>query len=232
MKTFPGVRCAWFILLMVVLQMSAAAAATDTAKEQMMVAEDNNAFAVELYDELRVAQGNLFFSPFSVSTALAMTYAGARGETAGQMRTALCLTVADDALHGAFGGLIQSLNERGRSGAYQLNVANALWAQSGYRIVPHYLELTGANYGAGVKDVDFSKDPEAARETINLWVEQRTMDKIKELLAQGTVTDQTRLVLTNAIYFKGEWEHEFLEELTETAPFTLISGDDVEAYLM
>jgi serpin B len=174
----------------------------------------------------------LFFSPFSISTALAMAYAGARGETAAEMEDVLRFARKGKALHGAYGELIASLNERGEAGAYRMSVANALWGQSGYRLLEPFLELTEASYGAGLRNMDFKADPEAARREINAWVEEKTMDKIKELLVRGVITDQTRLVLTNAIYFKGKWANEFDEDRTEDAPFFLVDGEEVEAPLM
>jgi serpin B len=196
------------------------------------IAEGNNEFAVDLYLKLCAGEGNLFFSPFSISTALAMTYAGAKGETAAEMKDVLHFPREGKALHGAYGGLIASLNERGEAGAYQMSVANALWGQSGGRFLEPFLDLTRSSYGAGLKNVDFRSDPEAARQTINAWVEEKTMDKIKELLARGVINDQTRLVLTNAIYFKGKWAEEFDKDRTEDAPFVLMSGQEIEAPLM
>jgi serpin B len=199
---------------------------------ELQIAEDNNEFAVDLYQQLRVGDGNLFFSPFSISTALAMAYAGAMGETADEMKTVLRVTKEGEVLHGTFGNLISSLNKRGEEGAYQMSVANALWGQSGIKLLEKYLGLTQSSYGAGLKKVDFISDPEAARQTINAWVEEKTREKIKELLKRGVINDQTRLVLTNAIYFKGSWEYEFDEDRTRDEPFTLISGEGIEASLM
>lgn len=196
------------------------------------IAKDNNEFAVDLFHQLRAGGGNLFFSPFSISTALAMTYAGAMGETAAEMRAVLRFTKEGEALHRNFGQLIASLNERGEEGAYRMSVANALWGQSGINLVEKFLDLTRASYGAGLKTVDFKTDPEAARQTINAWVEEKTMDKIKELLARGVITTETRLVLTNAIYFKGKWENEFKEFQTRDELFTLIDGEEIEVPLM
>ncbi|MCK5644437.1 MAG: serpin family protein, partial [Gammaproteobacteria bacterium] len=131
------------------------------------IAKDNNEFAVDLYHQLRTSGGNLFFSPFSISTALAMTYAGAMGETAAEMKTVLRFTKEGEALHRTFGELIASLNERGEEGAYQMSVANALWGQSGIKLLDNFWDLVQASYGAGLMDVNFKADPEAARQTIN-----------------------------------------------------------------
>jgi len=200
--------------------------------DMQQVAGDNNAFAVDLYHQLCSRDGNLFFSPFSISTALTMTYAGAKGETASEMKDVLHLTMDGEALHRAYGGWIDSLNRRGEEGAYLLEVANALWGQNGTRFLDDFLHLVQSAYGAGLKEVDFISNPEAARQTINAWVEEKTADKIKELLARGTITDMTRLVLTNAVYFKGKWKGKFNDMFTRDEPFTLAGGIEIETPMM
>ena len=197
-----------------------------------VVAASNNTFALALYRELRVAEGNLFFSPYSISSALAMTWTGARGNTASQMKEALHFTLPDDDLHRAFGGLTASLNERGEAGGYELTVANALWAQRGYPFREAFLELTRAVYEAGLKNVDFAASPEPVRLEINGWVEEKTRNRIKDLLPRGSVTGDTRLVLTNAIYFKGSWAAEFDSNLTVDAPFFLSAAESIEIPMM
>ena len=171
------------------------------------VVNGNNAFAVSLYGELRNQSGNLIFSPESISTALAMAYAGARGNTASEMATTLHFTLSPDRLHPAMGALLSDLN--GPHDGYQLRVADALWAQQGGTFLDDFLEVMKNDYGAGFNQVDFKDATEAARLTINQWVEQNTDDKIKDILQSGVLTPQTRLVLTNAIYFKGTWQTEF-----------------------
>ncbi len=227
--------CTIFLSILILLfsfTAACSAAETDAAENQRKIAEDNNRFAVDLYGRLFGGGGNFFFSPFSISTALTMTYTGARGETASQMKQALRLSLEEDALHEAFGDLIQALNERGQAGGYQLSVANALWAQSGYRFLPAYLDLVAASYDAGLMQADLKKDAEAAREKINAWIEEKTREKIKQLLSPGTVTDSTRLILTNAIYFKGRWMEEFDEDRTRDARFTLLGGDKIMTPMM
>jgi len=199
--------------------------------DKQMVAQGNNEFALDLYAKLRQQKGNLFFSPYSISTALAMTYAGARGNTATQMAETLHFTLDQDRLHPAFQALIKDLNP-GRQEGYELVTANALWGQQGYGFLPRFLELTEKHYGAGLKEVDFAGDTEGARKAINTWVEQQTRDKIKDLIQRGILNDLTRLVLTNAIYFKGNWAEQFNQDRTTEAPFTLITGEKIDVPTM
>jgi serpin B len=194
------------------------------------MARANNAFAVDLYGQVRDQPGNLFLSPYSVSTALAMTAAGARGETAAQMRKVLHLSLADDRLHPALAALSRALRGAGKDPGYELHVANALWGQKGFAFRDAFLELNQDSYGAGLEQVDFGKGEEA-RKTINGWVKKQTRDKVPELL-QGELTADTRLVLTNAIYFKGAWVKRFDKAQTREADFRLAGGKAVKAPMM
>ncbi|HET6441808.1 MAG TPA: serpin family protein [Phycisphaerae bacterium] len=205
-----------------------AAQAEDVAK----VAEGCNRFAFDLYARLKGAEGNLFLSPYSISTALTMTYAGARGRTAEQMAKVLCLPATGEAVHGAYGALQNDLNAAGEGGAFELAVANRLWGQKGYGFLPDFLALIKANYGAGLEQVDFAGATEAARQTINTWVEKKTRDKIKELLKPGILGRETTLVLTNAIYFKGKWAEEFDKKLTRDEDFFVTPEKTVAVPLM
>ncbi len=212
--------------------------------DKQIVVAGNNEFAFELYARLRGKEGNLFFSPYSISTALALTYSGARGQTESQMAAVLHLptapgetaalkdTLAQMRFHSAFGKIIKDLNSRGEKGGYQLNVANALWGQKDYGFLKEYLELIETNYGGKLNEVDFIRAAETARETINRWVEQKTNNKIKNLIPKGVLDSMTRLVLTNAIYFKGNWARQFKKEKTKDAPFTLADGKKVDAAMM
>jgi len=196
------------------------------------IAKANNAFALDLYARLSTRPGNLFFSPASISTALAMTYAGARGQTAQEMATTLHFKTEGQGMHPAFGALLRDLNKQGKGKGYRLSVANALWAQQGYSFLPEFVELTKTDYGAGVHDVDFVGATEAARQTINTWVEKQTEDKIKDLLPRGVIGSDTRLVLTNAIYFKGNWQTQFKKEQTRELPFQVAADQKVNAPFM
>lgn len=201
------------------------------AAEKSPVVEDNNAFAFDLYAQLRNREGNLFFSPFSVSTALAMTYAGAREKTAEEMAKTLHFTTEGKLLHPEFSRLIGDLNTRGKTQGYQLSVANALWGQKGKTPLPEFLKLTEANYGAGFREVDFAASEEA-RKTINQWVATNTQDKIKDLIAPGVLDESTRLVLANAIYFKGDWGNPFKKEATRPDDFKISAEKKVSVPMM
>jgi serpin B len=192
----------------------------------------NNAFAFDLYRRLRDRPGNLFFSPYSISSALAMTSAGARGDTLKEMTAALHF-LEQDRLHPAFTALIRQINSDGKKKLpYELSTANALWGQKGYPFQPPFLKVTREHYGAGLNDVDFAGDLEGSRKTINAWVERQTQDRIKELLPSRFLPMDTRLVLTNAIYFKAGWFNKFSKDDTRDEPFFLADGEKTKAPLM
>jgi serine protease inhibitor len=200
------------------------------AADRTAAVEGDNAFAVALYGQLRNQSGNLFFSPESISTALAMAYAGAHGDTASEMAKTLHFTLPPEQLHPAMGAVLSDLNAAHEG--YQLSVANALWAQRGYTFLDDFLTLLKNDYGAGLMQVDFKGATEAARLTINQWVEQKTQDKIKDLLPAGALRADTRLVLTNAIYFKGNWETQFDKALTKDEDFHLTPAKTAKTPMM
>jgi serpin B len=200
------------------------------AADRTAVVESDNAFAVALYGQLRKQSGNLFFSPESISTALSMAYAGARGDTASAMAKTLHFTLPPEQLHPAMGAVLSDLNAAHEG--YQLSVANALWAQRGYTFLDDFLTLLKNDYGAGLMQVDFKGATETARLTINQWVEQKTQDKIKDLLQAGALRADTRLVLTNAIYFKGDWETQFDKALTKDEDFYLTPAKTAKTPMM
>lgn len=189
---------------------------------QQQAAQASNAFAVDLYRQLGAEEGNLFFSPASISTALTMTYGGARTKTADQMAQVLHLKGQDD-VHAAFGKLLAVANSK-QERPFELRVANRLWGQQGYPFKQDFLALTKQNYGAELDQVDFAGGTEAARDTINGWVEQQTNKKIKNLMPEGSINGMTRLVLTNAIYFLGTWQHTFDKQSTQQQPFFTAKG--------
>jgi serpin B len=199
---------------------------------------DNRAFAFDLYQQLRGQDGNLFMSPHSISVALAMTYAGTRGETEAQIRQALHFNLAAAKLHPAFNALQLELAKREQDKTdpkqtnFRLSVVNALWGQTGYKFMPDYLDLLALNYGAGIRLLDYKADPEAARKVINDWVAGQTADKIKDLIPSGAIDRATALVLTNAIYFNAPWMYPFAKEQTQPGPFTLLDGSKIEVPLM
>jgi serpin B len=198
----------------------------------------NSGFALNLYQVLRSQPGNLLFSPFSISEALAMTYAGARGETAQQMAAVFHFTLPQDRLHPAFNALDQQLNQSGSAAqnasdqGFKLSVVNALWGQQGFTFLPAFLEILSQDYGAGMRLLDFKDAPEPSRQAINAWVSDQTQQKIQDLLSQGSVQPTTRLVLTNAVYFKATWASQFKPEDTYDRPFFLSDGSQVSVPTM
>ena len=217
------------------LVLTAAALATEARGEEGRVSslvEGNTQFACDLYGELRDQPGNLFFSPSSISTALAMTYAGARGQTAEQMAGVLHFPPPQDQLPEAFAALEQALRPAAEKPGYRLDVANRLWGQQGYDFLPDYLAITRDFYHAELAQVDFRGHTELARETINQWVEKQTQDKIQNLIPPGAISNLTRLVLTNAIYFKGDWTRPFPKDATKGEPFHVTSDKTTSAPLM
>lgn len=189
-------------------------------------------FAADLYARISRSPGNLFLSPYSVSTALAMTHAGAKGETAAEMARVLRFPFRGEKLHRVQGALVHSLNHRTRERrwrddpdagkkAFELVTANRLWPQKGYPFEDAFLALTGRRYGAQAQPLDYRSDAEAARKTINAWVEKQTRDKIQDLIGPGQLTADVRMVLTNAIYFKAAWAEPFQERATRPAAFRL-----------
>ena len=177
--------------------------------------EGNSTFAFDLYQALRGEEGNLFYSPYSISIALAMTYAGARGETEQQMAETLKFLLSQEDLHPAFNSLDIELAKRGEGAegkdeeGFRLNIVNAIWGQKDYAFLDAFLDVLAENYGAGLRLVDFINETEKSRVTINDWVSDQTEGRIEDLIPQGIITILTRLVLTNAIYFNAAWEYPF-----------------------
>ena len=197
----------------------------------------NRAFAFDLYGQLRGRDGNLFLSPYSVSVALAMTYAGAEGRTEEQMRDALHF-IDEVRLHPAMNATDLALVSRGEratsadGGPFRLAVTNAIWGQVGYPFTTAYVDVLGEHYGAALFALDFAGDPEGSRSTINRWVGERTEDRIPELLPMGVITPITTLVLTNAIYFNAAWNQPFEESDTSDGSFERLDGSTVTARMM
>lgn len=197
--------------------------------------DGNNIFALDMYQSLASQDGNLIYSPFSISLALAMTYAGARGETESQMADVLHFNGQN--IHPSFNALDLALIQRGESTdqdqePMQLNIANAVWAEQTYPFVQEFLDTVAVNYGAGIRLADFISQYESVRKEINGWVEEQTKDKIKNLLAEGTLNPRTRMVLVNAIYFKADWLTTFDPNSTYDAPFYLLDGSETQVKMM
>jgi serpin B len=236
------------LLTALIVSTSSCAMGSTAEKENMntkIIVEGNNKFALELFAKLQNSKGNLFFSPYSISTALAMTCAGARSQTESQMADVLHFPISDSRRTDSeskslldrqqfaadFGKIIKGLNERGQKGAYTLTIANALWGQKGYGFLEGFLKLV-ENYDGQLNEVDFQRVAETARNTINAWVEKKTNGKIKNLIGPGVLDSMTRLVLTNAIYFKGNWARQFEKKRTQDAPFTLADGQKTNVPMM
>ena len=195
-----------------------------------------NAFAVDLYRRWKKNSPNLVFSPYSISLALAMTFAGAKGETAEELRRALHLALADDRVHDALNALDQAITHPTSpvSGTTppEIAVANSLWGQAGYPFRSAFLDLLAREYGAGLHLVDYRRDPEAARAAVNAWAEEATHGRIKDVIPPGVINDMTRLVLADAIYFKAQWVREFSPRDTQEAGFHALDGRTVRVSMM
>ncbi len=210
-----------------------------TDSELTDLVRGNNDFAFGLYQKLREEEsGNLFYSPYSISLALAMTYTGARGETERQISNALHFILSQDKLHPAFNALDLQLASRGEGSSgqdgkgFRLNIANAIWGQQGYAFLQNFLDKLAENYGAGMRIANFIEAPENSRVTINDWVAQQTEEKIKDLIPSGAIDNLTRLVLTNAIYFNAAWLHPFDEKATADGDFHLLTGNSIKVPMM
>ncbi len=194
---------------------------SDTELKQLV--NDNNKFAFSLYQNLDSSEENTFFSPISISHALMMTYEGAGGETKAEMKTALGLTLDDTRVHEAFNKLDLGLNVNDETHIFK--IANAIWPEKSFKFEQNYLDTIMVNYGASLKTLDYANSPEVSRKEINSWVEDKTEDKIKDLIPEGAINSMTRMVLSNATYFKGEWEHTFNPDQTEKGFFNDIETD-------
>jgi serpin B len=205
--------------------------------DEATLVQGNNTFALDLYRSLRKSNGNLAYSPYSLSIALAMPYAGARGDTESQMAQTLHYTLPQDRLHPAFNQLDLNLaaeaqTSDGAPNPLKLNIANAVWGEQTFSFLPDYLALLARNYGAGIQLADFVNHADAVRQQINDWVSQKTADKIKDLIPSGAVDATTRMVLVNAIYFKADWLEQFDPNHTSDAPFYLLDGSQLTSKQM
>lgn len=194
------------------------------AETMQALAKANTALAMNLYQALREKDANIFFSPYSIYLALAMTSAGASDATLQQLLNVLDWQLTPADLHAAVNALDQQLQAApSEEGGLQLTIANSLWGQSGYPFTQSFLDTLAQYYGSGLQTVDFA-DADPVRQTINQWVADQTHNKIQDLFPQGSITAATRLVLANAIYFKAAWMHQFTAEQTQDGDFTLTDG--------
>lgn len=193
------------------------------------VVEANNQFAFDLYSKYSSEEGNIFFSPYSISSALAMTYEGARGQTADEIQSVFYFP-EDTIRQEGYASLNQEINKKNKE--YELNMANALWAENDFEFLDSYFDLINKYYDGKVTNLDFKSNAEKSRLTINRWIEEKTKNKIKDLIPSGSIDSLTRLILTNAIYFKGEWVKQFNEEDTRDLDFRLDSDEIVKIPIM
>jgi len=194
------------------------------------VVNANNQFAFELYSELdKSEQGNIFYSPYSISAALAMTYEGAKGQTADEMKSVFHFPESN-ILRPNFAAIYNKIN--GEHNAYELKTGNALWVQQDYKFLEDYTSRVEKYYGGKVANLDFKQETEKSRQTINSFIEQQTNNKIKDLIPKGMLNPMTRLVLTNAIYFKGTWKWEFDKSDTQEQDFKITPTNIVKTPMM
>lgn len=195
------------------------------------VVNANNKFAFELYSELSNAEErkNSFYSPYSISAALAMTYEGAKGKTADEMKAVFHFP-ENNILRPNFASIYNNLNKE--SNSYQLKTGNALWVQKGYPFLEEYTSRVEKYYGGKTASLDFDKETEKSRQTINGFIEEQTNNKIKNLIQPGILNSMTKLVLTNAIYFKGTWEWEFRKADTREQDFKITPDNLVKTPMM
>ena len=197
--------------------------------DQKRAAADTTEFALKLYARLRKAQGNLFLSPWSITTALGMTYAGAQGPTAREMARAMSFHLEPSKLHPAIGALSARL---AAGKGYELAIANRIYAYQGLGLRPGYVSLLKQDYGVSVKTLNFKEQPDASRRTINRWVKAQTRNRIPKLLHKPDIDKDSRMVLVNAIYFKGKWARRFDPKQTRPQPFHLTASRSVKVPLM
>lgn len=195
------------------------------------VEDANNEFALKMYKEIiKEEKENIFISPYSISTALAIVYEGAREETAEEIVSVFGFPEGDSVRRSAVASIYNRLNVENDN--YEMKTANALWVQEDYNLLPTFTGAVERFYGGLARNIDFGKDPEKAREIINSWVAEKTNDIIDELFPENSFSDLTRLVITNAIYFKGDWENEFDEEETTESDFHVSSDKTVQVPMM
>ena len=215
-----------FLLALGVLFLSPVA----SAQEINSVIKANNQFAFDLYSKYRSKEGNVFYSPYSISSALAMTYEGARGTTAEEMRAVFHFPQDASIRRDSFLKINQQINKKDKK--YALSTANALWAQKDYKFLDDYFSLVDQYYGGKVTNMDFVNETEQSRLTINSWVEEQTKDKIKNLIPPGLITPNIALVLTNAIYFKGFWFKQFNKKNTKKEEFRISPDNKIKTQMM
>ncbi|MCX5873809.1 MAG: serpin family protein [Deltaproteobacteria bacterium] len=220
------------LIFMLILALAGLAPATESKLNLQTLVQDNTLFAIDLYKKLCTGTGNLSVSPYSISSILAMTCAGAVGNTRKQMARTLRFSLGQKSLDPAFESLQSTLSKIEGKNGVSLSIANAIWPQIGYGLAPKYLDETKRYYGISVTPLDYQNQPGDAAKTINSWVQEKTKDKIKDIIPVDGINAMTKMVLTNAICFKGDWEQKFEPDLTEKTPFFVTSANSVEIPMM
>jgi len=185
------------------------------------ITENNNLFALDLYKKISNNQENLFYSPYSISTALAMTYAGARGITEKEMSTVMHFPANNAEFYNKYNEVLKNINALNNGSTVNIYTANSVWAQMNFKFRDEFLEIIKNNFNSSINLVDFIKETENSRIQINKWVETQTNEKIKELIKPGLIDYLTRMVLVNAIYFKADWETAFDKQQTQKMDFLI-----------
>lgn len=196
------------------------------------VAAGNNEFAFDIYQRLAVPGKNLFISPLSMTTAFSMVYAGSRGVTRKEIEKVFRFKVTGDEMNSTWGGMLADMADRAKIGNYRLDSANRIWIDKRFSLEDAFTDAMKKYYDAGSKQLDFAGNPEESRSTINTWVAKNTNDKITGLVPDGAVTKATTLVLTNAVYFLGNWEYPFNDKSTERADFFVTPAQKTAVSMM
>ena len=194
------------------------------------IIEANNRFAINLYSQYKSEEGNIFFSPFSISTAMAMVYEGAEGKTAKEIKSVFGFPKYDNSRRNQYSNLLSEINKKDKE--YALKTANALWAEQDFHFLDEYLTTVEKYYGGKTTNLDFKNEPDTSRLIINNWVEDKTNDKIKDLLPEDVIDADTRLVLTNAIYFKAKWLIQFDADKTSDEYFRVNPDKSIKVPMM
>jgi len=224
-------RSARLGLLVSLLATTGAAAGTKKPSPQEAVVASNTAFAVKLYQQLSTQPGNVFVSPYSLSSLLTITWAGARGGTASELARSLQLTGGASAVHAGYARLQKELMPD-TPVPYQLSIANGIFVRQGLALNPEFQKVAQESYAAQVEPLDFTTQPEPSRKHINRWVANQTHNRIKDLLPPGLIGPNSQLILANAIYFKGAWLKPFDSRSTGPEPFTSLEGERFDAPTM
>lgn len=205
---------------------------TTTAQTTQYTASDANNFALEAYKQFAKSDNkNMFFSPISINMAIGITYAGAKGETEKQIASVFNFPENTTKFHKSMGTLQENILEKTSEGV-EISLTNQLWADQNYKFRCQYLRKAKKCYKAPVKRLDFYSNLDESRISINNWVEKQTHERIKDLLPEGSISKQTKMVITNTIYFKGQWDKQFITEHTQDENFTTISGEQVKTPTM